>query len=571
MPSECLRRADLSAAAEWFRLPEPPAEAHLARAGFSTHLARLLALRGAENVSQAQRFLEPSLDQLHDPFLLAGLREAVDRLVAAHGKREAVAVVGDYDVDGVSASALLVAVFELCGLAVHSILPHRLREGYGFQPLHVDRAAENHCRLIVTVDCGVSAMAAVSYAHDRGIEVIITDHHLPGEDLPLGAIVVNPRQADCMYPFPDLAGVGLAFKLALGLCQVLGRTAPLESLLRMACLGTIADVVPLRGENRVIASLGLVALGTTKSLGLRALMESAGLRPPLSAADIGFRIGPRLNAAGRLSSPERALELLLTRDADRAQELARDLEAQNRLRQDEESLVVEQARQQIGAMAALPNAIVAWSREWHRGVVGIAAGKLARELSRPVILLAIDQDSATGSGRSIPALDLHELLQPLEFLMERFGGHSQAVGMTIQVGRLEELRESIGLASKALPAEMFKKRLDYDIELAPGEVDDDLLRELSRLEPHGAGNPQPLLRVGPLRLAGLPRHFGKGHLSAAANGPNNSRVNLLGWRWQERSADLQGEFEILAHLERDGYRQQPVLKLLDARQSASVR
>ncbi len=490
--------------------------------------------------------------------------------MAARQGNEAVAVVGDYDVDGVSASALLLAVLESCGFKVHSVLPHRLREGYGFQPLHVDRASELGCRLIVTVDCGVSALAAADHARERGLDVIITDHHLPGETLPRGVIVVNPRQADCLYPFPDLAGVGLAFKLAVGLLERLGRPVPHDALLRMACLGTIADVVPLQGENRVIAHLGLAALGTTRSLGLRALMELAGIRPPLSAADIGYRIGPRLNAAGRLASPESALELLLTRDARRAQELARELEAQNRARQEEESLVVEQARQQIEAMQSLPNVLVAWSHEWHRGVVGIAAGRLARELGRPTLLLAVDGDSATGSGRSVPAIDLHAFLSPLSDRMERFGGHAQAIGLTVLSSQLKELRAAIEAHSHSLPTSHFQRRFEYDIDLEPGEVDASLTTELARLEPHGAGNPQPLARVGPLRIAGAPRLFGRGHLSATASGPEDTRVQLLGWRWQERSTDLDGDFEVLAHLEWDSYRRLPVLRLLDARPSVSV-
>lgn len=542
----------------------------LAAAGFSSHLARLLALRGADDELQARRFLTPSVDQLHDPFLLAGLPEAVDRLVVAHRARQAVAVVGDYDVDGVSASALLLAVLGSCGLEVHSVLPHRLKEGYGFQPLHVDRAAELGCRLIVTVDCGVSALAAVARARELGIEVVITDHHLPGEELPRGAIVVNPRRADCPYPFPDLAGVGLAFKLAVGLCRKLCREVPLEALLRMACLGTIADVVPLLGENRVIARLGLEALGTTRSLGLKALMQSAGIRPPLSAADIGFRIGPRLNAAGRLASPEGALELLLTRDPKRAEELARELEALNRTRQDEESLVVEQARQQILERVRMPSLIVAWSADWHRGVVGIAAGRLARELSRPVLLLAVDGASATGSGRSVPGLDLHAFLAPHRDLMERFGGHSQAVGLTVSSDSLEPLRRTLEESSRALPAELLMRRYEYEIELSPDQALAELLVELAQLEPHGAGNPQPLLRVGPLRLEGAPRQFGRGHLSATARGSGRQRLQLLGWRWLERISDLDGSFEILAHLERDDYRQQPVLRLVDARPATSV-
>ncbi len=523
------------------------------------------------DAAQARAFLSPSLDQLHDPLLLAGVPQAVDRLLQARDSGEAVAVVGDYDVDGVSATALLLAVLRSCGLEAHAVLPHRLREGYGFQPLHAERAAELGCRVIVTVDCGVSALAAVARARELGLEVIVTDHHLPGEALPDGALLINPRQPDCSYPFPDLAGVGLALKLALALSARAGRPLQLEALLRMACLGTIADVVPLVGENRVIAALGLEALAATRSVGLKALIAVAGLKAPFSAADVGYRIGPRLNAAGRLASPEGALELLLTRDPARAGELAGELERHNRARQEEEMQVLEEARRLALARSPLPAIIVGWSETWHRGVLGIAAGRLARELCRPTILLSAQDGSATGSGRSIPGVDLHAFLAGFRERCQRFGGHAQAIGLAVAAAELEGLRRDLEqAAAREWPPSLLAPRLEYELEVAPAEVEDSLLAELGRLEPHGQANPQPLLRVGPLRLAAEPRHFGRGHLSGPARGDDGARVDLLGWRWQERQAALAGRFEVLAHLERDGFSQRPVLRLVDARPCATV-
>lgn len=523
------------------------------------------------DAAQARAFLQPSREQLHDPALLCGVPEAVDRLLAARERAEAVAVVGDYDVDGVSATALLLAVLRSCGITSHAVLPHRLREGYGFQPLHAERAAELGCGLIVTVDCGVAALEAVARARVLGLDVIITDHHLPGEALPEGAVLINPRQADCAYPFPDLAGVGLALKLALALSARAGRPAPVDALLRMACLGTIADVVPLLGENRVIAALGLAALADTRSVGLKALIATAGLKPPFSAADVGFRIGPRLNAAGRLASPEEALELLLTRDPARAGVLAGELERHNRARQEEEMQVLEEARQLAALRAPQPAIVVAWSEAWHRGVLGIAAGRLARELARPTILLAPAGGSASGSGRSIPGIDLHAFLGAFRLRCERFGGHAQAIGLSVATAELEGLRRDLEeAASAAWPRSLLVPRLEYELEVAPAEVADGLLAELAQLEPHGQSNPQPLLRIGPLRLAGEPRRFGRGHLSAPAAGDDGGLVQLLGWRWQEREAALAGRFEVLAHLERDDFSRQPVLRLVDARPSPAV-
>ena len=321
----------------------PESAADLEAAGVAPWLAALLARRGVADAEGAERFLHPSLDQLHDPFLLAGMEESVARLLAARDRKETVAIVGDYDVDGISSTALLVAVLTACGIEAKPILPHRLREGYGFQPVHAERARDLGCSLIVTADCGSSSVEAVERAQALAIDVIVTDHHLPGCELPAGALHINPHQACCTYPFRELAAVGLAFKLSLALALRCGKPLDPAPLLRIACLGTIADLVPLQGENRVIAALGLAALAGTKSQGLKALILQSGMKPPFTAADIGFRLGPRINAAGRLHDPERALELLLSRDAARSAELALELDGWNRERQAAEARVVEEA------------------------------------------------------------------------------------------------------------------------------------------------------------------------------------------------------------------------------------
>lgn len=562
---------------EWRPLPEPPEAAELVSGGVPERLAALLARRGVRDAAEARAFLEPSLDQLHDPCGPAGLHgldAALDRLVAARERGERVAVVGDYDVDGVSGTALLLAVLRFCGLEADAILPHRMREGYGFQAVHVERAGASGSRLVVTVDCGTGSQAAARSALDAGIDVIVTDHHLPGGDLPAGVILVNPRQQGCGYPFPDLSGAGLAFKLALALVERLGLSVDPDALLRIACLGTIADLVPLRGENRTIAALGLRALGSVRSAGLRALLAQAGVRPPYSAADVGFRIGPRINAAGRLDDAAQALELLLTRDEAQARELALRLDRWNRERQDAESAVVEEAREAIVARrstrAAGPGAriAVAWSEGWHRGVVGIAAGRIARDLHRPTLLLSVEGDEAVGSGRSIPGIELHGFLDRWRGDLVRFGGHAQAVGLTVRPARLEALREAWEASSLEWRDEPFVRHHEYELAVAPRDVTDDLVDELDALEPHGQGNPRPLLRVGPLRLAGHPRIFGKRerrHLAGSAEGEDGGRVKLLGWGWAERADSLRRPFEVLAHLERDRYDGRPVLRLVDSR------
>jgi single-stranded-DNA-specific exonuclease len=558
----------VSSPVEWVAAPVPESAAGLERDGVAPWLAVLLARRGVEDSRGAERFLHPSLDQLHDPFLLAGMEDGVARLLAARDARETVAIVGDYDVDGISSTALLLAVFAACKIEAKPILPNRLREGYGFQPVHVERAREMGCGLIVTADCGSSSVDAVEAALAVGIGVLVTDHHLPGCALPAGALHINPRQEGCTYPFRDLAAVGLAFKLALALTQRCGKDVDPAALLRIACLGTIADLVPLHGENRVIAALGLKALAAAKSQGLKALILQSGMKPPFTAADVGFRLGPRINAAGRLHEPERALELLMSRDFDRATALALELDGWNRERQTTETRVVDEARQIFaarGESGGLPPILVAWSAEWHKGVVGVAAGRLAKDFNRPVVLLAVDGGLATGSGRSVPGLELHGFLVAWKERMERFGGHAQAIGLTVATDRLEALRGEWEAAGEAWPPELLARRVEYELHLEPREVSPRLLAQLGALEPFGQGNPRPLLRTGPLRIEGAPRTFGKGHLSARARAEDGSAVELVGWRWEERAESLRGSFEVLACVENDTYRGGPVLRLVDSR------
>lgn len=562
------RLPDAAGKPQWIEAPLPEGAEALARDGVPRRLSPLLARRGVSTPEEARSFLEPSLDHLHDPLGLAGLPQAVERLAAARERGETVAVVGDYDVDGVTGTALLVAVLRHCGLRTETILPHRMREGYGFQPVHAERAAGLGCRVVVTVDCGTTSGAAARRAGEAGIDVIVTDHHLPCGELPAEVIQVNPRQEGCAYPFQELAGAGLALKLSQGLLRRLERKADPEALLRVACLGTIADLVPLVGENRTIAALGLRALERTRSPGLRALIRQAGVRPPFSAADVGYRLGPRINAAGRLDDAAGALELLLTRDHRTAAELALRLDRLNRERQEAEGRVVDEAREAVSRRGEVAPIVVAWKEGWHRGVVGIAAGRLARELRRPTVLLAVEGEEAVGSGRSIPGIELHGFLRRWRHELLRFGGHSQAVGLSVVPDRLEGLRASWEESAAEWPVERFALRHEYELRAAPEAVGEELLQELLRLEPHGQANPRPVIRVGPLRLAASPRVFGRRerkHLAAEAEGEGGGKVSLLGWGWAGRLAELAGRFEVLAHLERDRYTGGPVLRLIDSR------
>jgi single-stranded-DNA-specific exonuclease len=489
---------------------------------------------------------------------------AVVRLLEARQRGERVAIVGDYDVDGVTGTALLVAVLGRCGIATEPILPNRLSEGYGFQVSHAERAHAAGCALIVTVDCGSTASAAVERSRALGLDVIVTDHHLSAHHLPAATLQINPHQASCTYPFRELTGAGLAFKLAQAVAQRCDRPVPLDPLLRIACLGTIADVAPLIGENRTIAALGLRALRHTRSEGLRALMRVADVKPPFRATDVGFRLGPRLNAAGRLRRPDEALELLLTRDPARAVVLAAELDERNRERQVEEQAVVEEARKRVLERGALPPILIEWSDGWHRGVVGIAASRLAREFHRPAILISIEGETGVGSGRSIRAIHLHQFLSSFEHELVRFGGHAQAIGLEAATASLSDLRARLEAhAAAQWPAELLVRRHEYELEVAARAVDEDLLDRLLVLEPHGMSNPSPLLRVGPLTLEGPLRVFGQGHLRASARGDDGGIVRLLQWRRgeSETAPTLPDRLEVLGQLEWDGFLQAPVLEI----------
>ncbi|MEL7061302.1 MAG: single-stranded-DNA-specific exonuclease RecJ [Acidobacteriota bacterium] len=563
----------------WSRAEVPAATPALIAAGIAPRTAELLARRGVADADGAQAFLEPSLDQLHDPAGLHGLDGALDRLERARDAGEKVAIVGDYDVDGVSGTALLIAGLGSRGVDATPFLPHRVRDGYGLQPRQVDRAREAGCSLIVTVDCGTTSGPAARHALALGLDLIVTDHHLPGEAgdaLPEGVIEVNPRRDACPYPFAELSGAGLAYKLVAAFAHRVGRPIDDERLLRIACLGTIADLVPLRGENRVIAALGLKALDATTSRGLRALFRVARLAPPITAEDIGFQLGPRLNAPGRLDSAEPSLELLLTRDDSRAERLARDLDARNRERRTWERRVTDEALELFSRRSPLPPVLVGWSSGWHRGVVGVAAGRVARELHRPTLLLAEENDTAVGSGRSVEGVSLHGLVVPFADELERFGGHAQAIGLTITRDRLEELQAFLEATALDLEAQLATRRLDYELETTPTELAGGLAAELARLEPFGAGNPRPLIRLrGPLRTVGEPRRFGNGHLeiqvaavaeaTAGDRIDRRDRVTMLGWGWAPRAERLHGPFEALGHLERDRRRNRPVFRLVDCR------
>ncbi len=484
---------------------EPGVEALAREAGVSRVLAALLRRRGVGTGDAARRFLAPAETDLHEPDRLTGAREAAALLLSTARRGGRIVVFGDYDVDGVTAVAQLRAALTRAGADAAAFIPHRLRDGYGLKPDTVRRVLrELSPSTIVTVDCGISAVDGVAAAREAGVDVIVTDHHLVPSALPAGAVVVNPRQPGCSYPYKELAATGIAMKIAEAVGAAAGRPVARESLLRAASLGTIADLVPLDGENRTIASLGLARLGSARAPGLRALLLEAGLRPGVSpsAEEVAFRVAPRLNAAGRLDTAMLALALFEERDGARAEEIARKLSVRNAERQALERAVVAEARRRIGPE---PDAAVLVEADpaWHRGVLGIAASRLAREYHRPVLLFGIEGERASGSGRSIPGVSLHGVLTEMAAFFTEFGGHEQAVGGTLPAARLEEFRRgALDVFRRRVPPEALVRRAVAEAELPLDALEPDRLAELSRLEPHGAGNPRPVFLARDVRASG---------------------------------------------------------------------
>jgi single-stranded-DNA-specific exonuclease len=494
---------------KWRLAGDDPAETErLSReAGISTLLARLLRRRGVRCAAEARAFLAPGEGPFHDPDRMLNVAAAAELLVSTGRRGGRVVVFGDYDVDGVTAVAQLRAALRLAGAEAAAFIPHRLRDGYGLKPETVRRViAELSPRAIVTVDCGITAVEGVACAREAGVEVIVTDHHLVPSELPAGAIVVNPRQPGCDYPEKELAATGIAMKIALAVARRAGVRLSPESLLRAACLGTIADLVPLTGENRSIAAAGLAALAAARSPGIRALLAEAGLAPGVAptSEDVAFRIGPRLNAAGRVDTAMLALSLFEEPDGERAASIARELSAENAERQALERRVVDEARARIegGPDAGTHSILIEADPGWHRGVLGIAASRLAREYHRPVLLFGIHGDRASGSGRSIPGVSLHAVLSEIAHRLTDFGGHSQAVGASLPADRFDAFRrEAQELFAARVPAEALERVDEADAELPLAAIGDALCAELGRLEPHGSGNPAPVFLARGVRAS----------------------------------------------------------------------
>jgi single-stranded-DNA-specific exonuclease len=550
---------------------EPSAEKLAAALRLSPIVARVLCQRGLADPECAARFLNPSLDQLHDPMGLADMRAGVDRILGSIARKERIAVHGDYDVDGVTSTVILKRALELLGADVVHYIPERLKDGYGLQPSAVERLRAEGVSLIVSVDCGIRGADAARRAKDLGVDLIITDHHEPDSVLPPALAVINPKRHDCPYPDKYLAGVGVALKLVQALCRQTGRESWLPGFVKVAAIGTLADVVPLVGENRIIAKVGLDLLSRgPHKVGLRSLLDVAGLSgKTIDSYHISFMVAPRVNAAGRMSTPDIATRLLLASDeasSGEARSLALQLDGENLRRQEEEAQILAAARKivqtdpDIGARSVL----VVAGDGWHRGVIGIVASKLVDAFHRPAIVFSVDGGLAHGSCRSIPSFDMLGALERCASLLLRFGGHRQAAGLAIEAGRIRELRTAINaVADETLGPEDLMPRLRIDGDLSFRGITGGVAAGVASLAPFGAGNPRPVFAATGVEIVDGPRRLKERHLKMALK--QDGRIfRAIAWRSADRHdyiAEHRGAIDVAYSLDQNQYNGETFVEL----------
>lgn len=493
-------------------------------------LATILVNRNITEKEDIRLFLEPTRKDFHDPFLITDMKKAVERIIKAIQNQEKVTIYGDYDVDGITSITVLKSFLQDRGLEVESYIPNRLEEGYGLNKEAIGKIVNSGCQLMITVDCGISAIEEIAYANSLGIETIVTDHHEPGNELPQAMSVIDNKRKDSSYPFRDLAGVGVVFKLI----QAIGITLGLKEeeylkYLDIVCVGTISDIVPLVDENRVIAKLGLLLISQTKNIGLRSIINSSGYQK-IDSNSISFGIAPRINACGRMGKAEEALELLLSSNINRVNELTRKLNEHNRIRQETEKSIFENAVEQIQKEHLDEgNSIIVGGENWHHGVIGIVSSKITEMYFKPSILLSFEEDGiGKGSGRSIPGFDLHEALMQCTDTIEKFGGHSMAVGITVRKDNFLKFREEFEqIASKAHIDEIVPV-IQVDAKIDVKDISKEMVESLKQLEPFGEGNRMPVFVFKNLKIDSI-RALSEGkHLKLTLK-DNNTIINSIGF------------------------------------------
>jgi len=554
--------------ARWI-IPKPPDEEAVRALAEALSLpdivCRLLLIRGYVTAEEAKAFLRPKLDRLHDPMQFLSMDKAVARLARAVRDKELVFIHGDYDVDGICSTTILTRVIRWLGGQATPFIPRRIEDGYDLSDAGVDAALAAGAKVVVTCDCGTGAVKPIARLCQAGVDVIVTDHHLPSGELPDCIAVLNPKRSGCGYPDKDLAAVGVTFKLAMALAKELGANQNFVwAMLDLVALATVADVAPLRGENRVFVRYGLKMLAETRNIGMRALLRASGLDGrQLTAGRIGFILAPRLNAAGRLGHAIRGVQLLLTENEHEANVIARELEELNHRRQEIDRATLEQARERVLAMNLDEQySIVLADETWHPGVVGIVASRLVEEFGRPTVLIALSGEQGKGSGRSIPKFDLHGALGKSREHLIRYGGHRAAAGVTIAREKVADFAGGFNEVARSLltPADLVPE-IRVDLEVSIDGLDGRIESLFRHFEPFGIGNPTPVLLARNVTLARPPRPVGQDGLKLALDTGTGS-LEALGWGLADRAAELQAgtKVDIAFRLERDDYRGESYLQ-----------
>lgn len=516
--------------------------------GVALPAARVLWNRGFREPSAARNFLSPTLELLHDPFLLIGMDRAVERLLRALERKEKILVYGDYDVDGTSSVVILKKALDLAGGDVEFKVPHRLREGYGMRPEALEEAAARGITLVISVDTGIRSADVVRAATVLGVDMIITDHHLPDEDIPPAVAVLNPNQVNCPYPEKNLCGAGVTFKLIQALLSKLDWPEAksrklMESFLKIVAIATVADVVPLTGENRAIVKLGLSGLDYVKNPGLRALLDVAGFnegKAP-SAGQVAFRVAPRINAAGRMANATDVIDMFLTDDPARARELAAQLHDLNAERQQTEQDIVQEVLMLCDEMQISDEhfALVFSKAGWHRGVIGIVASRIVERYHRPVFILGEEEGKAQGSGRSIRPFHLLNALESMPELFEKFGGHKQAAGVTMPADQVEEFRRRLNLyAANCLTPDDLRPVLEIDAVLNLKEIDDAAVADVFQIAPFGFGNPCPIFAAQKVEVIAPPQIVKERHMRIRVR-QDNRFLSVMGWNMADLANTVQ--------------------------------
>ena len=499
-------------------------------------IAALLIARGFDSTEKAQRFLNPSYDDLHESSLLKGMKEASERILRAIDNGEKILIWGDYDVDGTTGTTLLRSVVGTLGGTSTFHIPNRFTEGYGVNVPALEKAKGDGVSLVITVDCGIRSFEPLEWAKENGLDVIVTDHHLSdeGRGNPPAFAVVNPNQPGCEYPDKNLAGVGVAFKLAQQMLRERNRSEAINDLLKITAIGTVADIMKLTGENRAIVALGLRDLPDTKNVGLKALMEVADCVAEMTSYDIGFRIAPRINAAGRMDVARHVVELFECEDFTEARKLASLLDSRNRERQKVQQQITELAFQEMESFSDA-RFLVVHGQAWHRGVIGLAASRIAERAHRPAIVLSVENGIAHGSARSVGSFHLLSALESCADLLEQFGGHAAAAGMKIRSENIEQLRSRLSsFAMENISEEDLKPALLVDAHVSSETLDLGITQELKRLEPFGAGNPKPIFVTKCLYLADEPFVMKEKHLKFKFQNEKRKQFEAVWWDGVER-------------------------------------